>query len=189
MGDLLRPCDLEKQFTKMIEDATSFPAGESEVRLPAITNVNRDRWAEGRQEHFSNGVNRDSLRAIETAAFIVAFSSKDFIFKENEIGSGIFCWLPAYLVIRQKLKTLICFATADESVRRALHGDGHTYWFDKSLSICFHPNSRVTANCEHSWADAPISSQIFEYGFYQEVRSLGYTLGMLKNSKDILLDV
>ena len=33
-------------------------------------------------------MNKDSLKAIEDAAFVVVFSSKDFIFKENEVGSG-----------------------------------------------------------------------------------------------------
>ena len=69
--------------------------------------------------------------------------------------------------------------SADESVRRALHGDGHMHWFDKSFSIVLHPNGRASGSFEHSWADAPVSSQVFEYAFYQELRSLGYTLGEL----------
>ena len=41
-----------------------------------------------RSNFFASGVNKDSLKAIEDAAFVVVFSSKDFIFKENEVGSG-----------------------------------------------------------------------------------------------------
>ena len=48
MGDLLRPCDIEKQFKRIMEDATSYPVNETEARLPAVTNVNRDQWAETR---------------------------------------------------------------------------------------------------------------------------------------------
>ena len=88
MGDLLRPCDLEKQFMRIMEDSNSYSVNESEARLPAVTNVNRDQWAEARSEFFSHGVNRDSLKAIEDAAFVVGFSSKDFVFKEDEVGSG-----------------------------------------------------------------------------------------------------
>ena len=88
MGDHLRPCDLEKQFSKIIEDATSTPVDESELYLPSVTNVNRDKWASGREKHFGSGCNKESLRAIENAAFIVTFSDKDFVFKEDVIDSG-----------------------------------------------------------------------------------------------------
>jgi len=152
MGDLLRPCDLEKQFVRIMEDSTSSSVDETESRLPSVTNVNRDQWADARDKFFSCGVNRDSLKAIEDAAFVVGFSNKDFLFDEYQLGS------------------------ADESVQRALHGDGHTIWFDKSITLLVHPNSRATASFEHSWADAPVSSQVFEYAFYHELRSHGYTL-------------
>ena len=107
MGDHLRPCDLEKQFSKIIEDATSTPVDESELYLPAVTNVNRDKWAEGREKYFGSGSNKESLRAIENAAFIVTFSDKDVVFKEDVIDSGkssIICFFNPQIFVLVELR-------------------------------------------------------------------------------------
>lgn len=44
-----------------------------------------------------------------------------------------------------------------------LHGNGTDRWFDKSFTLCVGTNGRMGANCEHSWADAPIISHLWEF--------------------------
>jgi carnitine O-palmitoyltransferase 1 len=151
MGDHLKPCDLEKVFQSIIDDS-SEPT-ESELHLPSVTNVNRDSWAWARTEFFKSGPNKESLRAIEDSAFALVLTDTLF---DIDLDSDP--------------------RSADEYIKQALHGNGHTYWFDKSFSVVVHTNGRINTNTEHSWADAPICSQMFEYALYHELRTQGYTL-------------
>ncbi|KAG1650421.1 Carnitine O-palmitoyltransferase 1, liver isoform [Nymphon striatum] len=50
-----------------------------------------------------------------------------------------------------------------------LHGDGRSMWFDKSFNLVIFKNGRAGFNCEHSIADAPAMSMIWEYAMTKEV--------------------
>ncbi|XP_064645349.1 carnitine O-palmitoyltransferase 1, liver isoform-like isoform X2 [Lineus longissimus] len=50
-----------------------------------------------------------------------------------------------------------------------LHGDGTTFWFDKSLNLCFFTDGRLGMNVEHAWGDAPVMAHISEYVMTNEV--------------------
>ena len=54
-----------------------------------------------------------------------------------------------------------------------LHGHGTDRWFDKSFTLCVGRNGRIGANCEHSWADAPIIGHLWEFLLGND-RKLGY---------------
>ena len=57
---------------------------------------------------------------------------------------------------------------------QALFGTGYNKWFDKSLTVTVFKNSQLCVNAEHSWADAPICCQLFEFSFWNDVKNLGY---------------
>eukprot|EP00163_Fabomonas_tropica_P012357 TRINITY_DN2362_c0_g1_i1.p1 TRINITY_DN2362_c0_g1~~TRINITY_DN2362_c0_g1_i1.p1 ORF type:complete len:776 (+),score=131.48 TRINITY_DN2362_c0_g1_i1:222-2549(+) len=44
-----------------------------------------------------------------------------------------------------------------------LMGEGHTRWFDKSVSLISFANGKVGINVEHSWADAPVIAHMWEW--------------------------
>ena len=68
--------ELEYQIEKILEDdsETSY----CEEYLGALTAADRQPWAHARKKHFSKGVNRSSLYAIEKAAFVVILLEEEF---------------------------------------------------------------------------------------------------------------
>lgn len=44
---------------------------DAELRIAAVTGTNRNTWAQIRIDHFSSGINRDSMHAIEESLFLV----------------------------------------------------------------------------------------------------------------------
>ena len=44
---------------------------DAELRIAAVTGTNRNTWAQTRIDHFSSGINRDSMHAIEESLFLV----------------------------------------------------------------------------------------------------------------------
>jgi len=47
--------------------------------------------------------------------------------------------------------------------RTLFHGNGSNRWVDKSFSISIFPNGKAGLHVEHSWADAPVMSHVWEY--------------------------
>lgn len=43
-------------------------------------------------------------------------------------------------------------------------------WFDKSFSVVFYKNGKTGLNGEHSWADAPVLSHLWEVRKVKEER-------------------
>lgn len=91
-----------------------------EARVAALTSGNRKEWAEIRETVFAKGVNRASLMAIESAAFVLSLDDQPF---EFDIKA------PEKL---DKFGTLL------------LHGTGCDRWFDKSFTLCIGSNGRVS---------------------------------------------
>ena len=61
-----------------------------------------------------------------------------------------------------------------------LHGEGYDRWFDKSFNLIFGRNGKMGLNAEHSWADAPVSSHMWEHLLGDDKIKLGYITGLLK---------
>lgn len=95
--------------------------------LASLTTWNRTKWAQARNSMFNKGINRISLHAIESAAFIVSLDHEAY---ETDIFKG---------------------ADLDRFGKAMLHGNGHNRWFDKSFTICVGTNARIGFNAEHSW--------------------------------------
>lgn len=98
----------------------------SEERLASLTAWNRTKWAEVRDSLFNKGINAESLRTIESAAFVLALDDE------------------AYESIEQD--------ALDHMGRSMLHGNGHNRWFDKSFNLCVGTNGRIGFNAEHTWS-------------------------------------
>lgn len=148
-GLLLKPADLEKQILHILQDESKPVSGEE--LLPALTTAERNLWADTRSTYFSTGVNKQSLDCIEQAAFFLNLEDLELDYREEE-----------------------CEDT-DSFGRYLLHGNGHSCWFDKSISAYIFKNGRFGMTAEHSWADAPIMSHLGEYISLDEFFLLGYT--------------
>lgn len=66
-------------------------------------------------------------------------------------------------------------ASLDRYAKSLLHGKCYDRWFDKSFSVVFYKNGKTGINGEHSWADAPVLSHLFEYTLATDCFQLGYT--------------
>ncbi|XP_059705185.1 carnitine O-palmitoyltransferase 1, liver isoform [Haemorhous mexicanus] len=150
-GRLLRPREIEQQIQKILEDGSEPQPGEE--KLAALTAGDRVPWAKARQAYFSRGKNKQSLDAVEKAAFFVALDDEEQGYrKEDPVRS-----LDAYA------KSLI-------------HGKCYDRWFDKTFTLIIFKNGRMGLNAEHSWADAPIVGHLWENVMATEYLELGYSV-------------
>ncbi|XP_075229002.1 carnitine O-palmitoyltransferase whd isoform X2 [Lycorma delicatula] len=148
---LLTPPELEIQMQHILDDK-SLPA-TGEEQLAALTAGERTAWANSRQEFFFKGINRQSLDAVEKAAFVVTLDDVPYEFDE---------------VDPDKL---------DRYGRILLHGKGYDRWFDKSFTLCISTNGRIGFNAEHSWADAAVMSHLWEYIVCDEASNITNNIG------------
>lgn len=133
-GALLNPLELEEQFNAIKKHAEEAPAVEEhEAAIAALTAENRTRWAEAREMHFSDSVNRVSLHAIESALFFVHLDDEEYAM-EDWTGRG----------------------------HSLIHGNGTNRWFDKSITMVVYANGKMGLNAEHAWADAPVVAHVLE---------------------------
>ncbi|CAG5119940.1 unnamed protein product, partial [Candidula unifasciata] len=144
---LLKPCELEIIFQKIIDDDS--PPADGEEHLAALTAGDRVPWAKARNEFFSKGKNKISLNAIEKAAFCVVLDTQPQKYDPDD---------PSKL---------------DAYGKAMLHGQGYDRWFDKSFNIVVCSNGTIGFNAEHAWADAPVMAQLWEYIQVDEL-ILGY---------------
>jgi carnitine O-palmitoyltransferase 1 len=146
---LLEPCELQLAFQEILDSALVPCDGEQQ--LAALTAGRRDHWAKVRREHFSNGINRTSLRAIERAAFVVILDD-EYVCYDPEDTSKLDRW-----------------------AENLLHGKGYDRWFDKSFNLIISPNARIGINAEHSWGDAAVTAHFMEFVVLKDVCLQGYT--------------
>ncbi|XP_009100414.1 carnitine O-palmitoyltransferase 1, liver isoform [Serinus canaria] len=150
-GRLLRPREIEQQIQRILEDDSEPQPGEE--KLAALTAGDRVPWAKARQAYFSRGKNKQSLDAVEKAAFFVTLDDEEQGYrKEDPVRS-----LDAYA------KSLI-------------HGKCYDRWFDKTFTLIIFKNCRMGLNAEHSWADAPIVGHLWENVMATEYLELGYSV-------------
>lgn len=60
------------------------------------------------------------------------------------------------------------FDTWNERGKYLLHGDGATFWFDKSFNLLIFADGKFGINAEHSWGDAPVLAHVEEFGYTTE---------------------
>ncbi|PAA56633.1 hypothetical protein BOX15_Mlig029955g1 [Macrostomum lignano] len=135
-GRWLEPCELEQQFQSILNDKSAPSAGEAD--LAALTAGERRIWARARRDFFSRGANRTSLDAIERAAFVLALDEESADYDPEDDSQ------------------------LDRFAKSLLHGNGCNRWFDKTFTLVVFANGRIGFNAEHSWADAPVLSQLWE---------------------------
>ncbi|XP_051512130.1 carnitine O-palmitoyltransferase 1, liver isoform-like [Myxocyprinus asiaticus] len=148
-GRHLWPSELEMQFQRILDDKSEPQPGE--LKLAALTAGNRVPWARARVKYFSESVNRASLEAIETAAFFLTMDDEAHGYDPENIRS------------------------LDLYAKSLLHGKCYDRWFDKSFNLIVYKNGKMGVNTEHSWADAPIIGQMWEYILATDCFHLGYT--------------
>ncbi|XP_032201635.1 carnitine O-palmitoyltransferase 1, muscle isoform [Mustela erminea] len=148
-SQLLKPCDLEMQFQRILDDPS--PPQPGEEKLAALTAGGRAEWAQARQAFFSSGKNKAALDAIERAAFFVALDEESPHYDPEDEAS------------------LSLYGKA------LLHGNCYNRWFDKSFTIIAFKNGQLGLNTEHAWADAPIIGHLWEFVLGTDTFHLGYT--------------
>ncbi|XP_026168064.1 carnitine O-palmitoyltransferase 1, liver isoform isoform X1 [Mastacembelus armatus] len=148
-GRLLLPREIEQQMQRILADESEPLPGEE--RLAALTAGDRTPWAKARETYFSRGKNKQSLDAIEKAAFFVTLD-------DTEQGYDA----------KNPVKSL------DRYAKSVLHGKCYDRWFDKSFNMIIFKNGTMGLNAEHSWADAPIIGHLWEHVLSMDPK-LGYT--------------
>ncbi|XP_015259705.1 PREDICTED: carnitine O-palmitoyltransferase 1, liver isoform isoform X2 [Cyprinodon variegatus] len=148
-GRLLLPREIEQQMERILADKSEPLPGEE--KLAALTAGDRTPWAKARQQFFKNGKNKQSLDAIEKAAFFVSLDDTEQRYDaDNQVKS------------------------LDSYAKCLLHGNCYDRWFDKSFNLIIFKNGTMGLNAEHSWADAPIVGHLWEQVLYMDCK-LGYT--------------
>ncbi|XP_054631269.1 carnitine O-palmitoyltransferase 1, liver isoform isoform X2 [Dunckerocampus dactyliophorus] len=149
-GRLLLPREIEQQMERILADKSEPMPGEE--RVAALTAGDRTPWAKSRDAYFSRGKNKQSLDAIEKAAFFVTLDDTEQRFEESS-----------------PVKSL------DRYAKSLLHGKCYDRWFDKSFNLIVFKNGTMGLNAEHSWADAPIIGHLWEHVLSMDPFKLGYT--------------
>ncbi|TMS05013.1 Carnitine O-palmitoyltransferase 1, liver isoform [Larimichthys crocea] len=149
-GRLLLPREIEQQMERILADKSEPMPGEE--RLAALTAGERTPWARARETYFSRGKNKQSLDAIEKAAFFVTLDDTE-----------------------QRYDNANPVKSLDSYAKSLLHGKCYDRWFDKSFNLIVFKNGTMGLNAEHSWADAPIIGHLWEHVLSMDPVKLGYT--------------
>uniref|UniRef100_A0A6Q2X7H8 carnitine O-palmitoyltransferase n=1 Tax=Esox lucius TaxID=8010 RepID=A0A6Q2X7H8_ESOLU len=149
-GRLLLPREIEQQIERILADKSEPQKGEE--HLAALTAGERAPWANTRETFFKGGKNKQSLDAIEKAAFFVTLDESEQRYQDDN-----------------PVKSLENYAKA------LLHGKCYDRWFDKSFNLIVFKNGTMGLNAEHAWADAPIVGHLWEVLLALDPVKLGYT--------------
>jgi len=60
------------------------------------------------------------------------------------------------------------FTELSDRSKYLLHGDGRSFWFDKSFCLMVFSDGKCGINAEHGWADAPVIGHMVEYALTYE---------------------
>ncbi|MCI4393128.1 hypothetical protein PGIGA_G00153870 [Pangasianodon gigas] len=151
-GRLLLPREIEQQIERILADTSEPQPGEE--KLAALTAGNRVPWACARDAYLRQGKNRQSLNAVEKAAFFVTLDDTE---QRHDPDNPV--------------ESLHSFG------KSLLHGKCYDRWFDKSFNLIIYKNGTIGLNAEHSWADAPIIGHLWEHVLSTDAIKLGYTDG------------
>uniref|UniRef100_A0A2I3HSE8 carnitine O-palmitoyltransferase n=1 Tax=Nomascus leucogenys TaxID=61853 RepID=A0A2I3HSE8_NOMLE len=148
-GRLLKPREIEQQMQRILDNTSEPQPGEA--RLAALTAGDRVPWARCRQAYFGRGKNKQSLDAVEKAAFFVTLDETEQGYRSEDPDTSM-----------------------DSYAKSLLHGRCYDRWFDKSFTFVVFKNGKIGLNAEHSWADAPIIAHLWEYVMSTDSLQLGY---------------
>ncbi|NP_001427294.1 carnitine O-palmitoyltransferase 1, liver isoform isoform 6 [Homo sapiens] len=148
-GRLLKPREMEQQMQRILDNTSEPQPGEA--RLAALTAGDRVPWARCRQAYFGRGKNKQSLDAVEKAAFFVTLDETEEGYRSEDPDTSM-----------------------DSYAKSLLHGRCYDRWFDKSFTFVVFKNGKMGLNAEHSWADAPIVAHLWEYVMSIDSLQLGY---------------
>ncbi|XP_077817975.1 carnitine O-palmitoyltransferase 1, liver isoform isoform X8 [Macaca mulatta] len=148
-GRLLKPREMEQQMQRILDNTSEPQPGEA--RLAALTAGDRVPWARCRQAYFGRGKNKQSLDAVEKAAFFVTLDETEQGYRTEDPDTSM-----------------------DSYAKSLLHGQCYDRWFDKSFTFVVFKNGKIGINAEHSWADAPIMAHLWEYVMSTDSLQLGY---------------
>uniref|UniRef100_G3QH28 carnitine O-palmitoyltransferase n=1 Tax=Gorilla gorilla gorilla TaxID=9595 RepID=G3QH28_GORGO len=148
-GRLLKPREMEQQMQRILDNTSEPQPGEA--RLAALTAGDRVPWARCRQAYFGRGKNKQSLDAVEKAAFFVTLDETEEGYRSEDPDTSM-----------------------DSYAKSLLHGRCYDRWFDKSFTFVVFKNGKMGLNAEHSWADAPIVAHLWEYVMSTDSLQLGY---------------
>ncbi|XP_032138442.1 carnitine O-palmitoyltransferase 1, liver isoform isoform X2 [Sapajus apella] len=148
-GRLLKPREIEQQMQRILDDTSEPQPGEA--RLAALTAGDRVPWARCRQAYFGRGKNKQSLDAVEKAAFFVTLDETEQGYRREDPDTSM-----------------------DSYAKSLLHGRCYDRWFDKSITFVVFKNGKMGMNAEHSWADAPIVGHLWEYVLSTDSLQMGY---------------
>ncbi|XP_065837964.1 carnitine O-palmitoyltransferase 1, liver isoform-like isoform X2 [Oscarella lobularis] len=161
-GRLLETCEIEHEIQRILDDDDpSRPVKPGELKLPALTALNRDKWGRLYNEHFKSGKNLKAMDTLEKAAFVVFLDDDEMFYSEDD---------PTQI---------------DRMARSLLHGSGYNRWFDKSFCAIIFKNGKIGLTCEHSWSDAPVIAYMLEHASMEELlpdrfRDDGHCVGEIK---------
>uniref|UniRef100_A0A8B9HFR5 Carnitine palmitoyltransferase 1Aa (liver) n=1 Tax=Astyanax mexicanus TaxID=7994 RepID=A0A8B9HFR5_ASTMX len=108
-------------------------------------------WACARDAYLRQGKNRQSLDAVEKAAFFVTLDDTE---QRHDLKNPV-----------QSLRNY------GKSLQ---HGKCYDRWFDKSFNLIVYKNGTMGLNAEHSWADAPIIVHLWEQVLAMDIE-MSYT--------------
>lgn len=120
-GKLLNSREIQYQLEWIIN--ADEVASHAESFLGSLTSWNRVKWAEVRDNHFSSGINKNSLTIIESAAFMLTLGDEPFEMELTDLTADT-----------EKLHGY---------ARSSIHGKVYDWWFDKSFCINVGTNGRV----------------------------------------------
>jgi len=148
-GKLLQPKQIEFLLDRIVNDPEEASNGEEYIA--SLTTLDRASWAKVREEKLlTDPINKQSLKAIESAAFVVVLEDDDFEFDPKD---------PSKL---------------DRYGQSLLHGKGNDRWYDKSLNLIVSRTGRCGFNVEHSFSDAPVLAHYWEFTLGYDYCHLGY---------------
>lgn len=120
-GRLYNALEIQSQLDRIIKIGSQGSHGEK--FLASLTSMDRKKWALAREKYFSSGVNKASLREVESGAIVMILEEREYVHFAPPP--------PGYL-----------FDYHGES----LHGKVHDRWFDKSVNLAFGTNGKVREN-------------------------------------------
>lgn len=124
-GKLLNAREIQYQLEWIVN--SKEVASHAETYLASLTAWNRTKWAEVRDEYFSSGINKNSLEAIESAAFMLILNDEPFDLELVDLSKDR--------------------AALHQYAAQCLHGKVYNYWFDKSFNVSLGTNGRVSYLC------------------------------------------
>lgn len=158
---LLNACEIKHQLDYILQ-MDEVPS-HGEKYLGSLTAWDRTNWAKARDQYFSSGINKLSIKVVESAAIFLVLHDKPFEYDSDSKSDKM-----------------------DYYASQSMHGNIYDRWFDKTFQLILGTNGRVSNrsfffghsklkslndalfsfkyafNAEHTWADAPVLGHMVE---------------------------